>query len=165
MPVSRVYYCSILDDAHFFLNQAQGLPDVPSSRPLRDRYIRACILFSWIALEEMLDYAIQERGLSKGAPPTPLRKRLDFTLKAGGQPSVDAVSFSATRRTRNEITHPIIYGKLVVVAFRDARNAFDFCSRTIQILFSKHEVAWGLEKSPSAKTVRENVRLSAGRSR
>ena len=55
--MSRLTYCPTLDDAYFFLNQSKSLSGTPSIKPLQQRYIRACILHSWIALEEMLDSA------------------------------------------------------------------------------------------------------------
>lgn len=158
--MSLIYYCSLLDDAIFFVNQATGLPDVPSSQPLRDRYTRASILFSWIALEEMLDYAIEEQGLWATAPAKPLRSRLDFALQAIGRPPVEAEAFSAARKLRNRLTHPVINGKVEVASLEDARRVFDFCSGEIKSLF-RHEVRWGLDDSSAATIFRENVRLLA----
>lgn len=158
--VSVIYYCSLLDDAIFFVNHAKGLPDVPSSQPLRHRYTRASILFSWIALEEMLDYAIEEQGLLAAAPPKPLRSRLDFALHAIGRPAVEAEAFSTARKLRNRLTHPVINGKAAGASIEDARKVFDFCSRAIKSLFT-HEVRWGLDDSSTATIFRENVRLLA----
>lgn len=158
--MSVIYYCSLLDDAIFFVDQAKGLPDVPSTQALRDRYARASILFSWIALEEMLDCAIEERGLSPAALPKRLRSRLDFALHAIGRPPVEPESYSTARKLRNRLTHSVINEKAARASIDEARQVFDFCSRTIKDLF-KHQVRWGLEPGSSETIFRENVRLLA----
>ena len=57
--MSIVYGFTTLDDAQWFLNQAKGLPEIASAKSRRERYVRACVVLSWIALEESLDIAIK----------------------------------------------------------------------------------------------------------
>jgi len=111
-------------------------------------------------MEEMLDYAIEEQGLSAAAPPNPLRSRLDFALHAIGRPPVNAGAFSTARKLRNRLTHPVIKGKAAEPSIEDATKVFAFCSGAIKSLF-KHEVRWGLDDSSTATIFRENVRLLA----
>jgi hypothetical protein len=92
--MSVTHYCTILDDANFFINQAKGLPVVPSTNPLRDRYIRMGILCSWIALEEVLEVSIEEKDLARPARQIPLRDRLDLALTALGREPVEVGAFN-----------------------------------------------------------------------
>lgn len=131
------YYYTILDDANFFIDQAKGLPTVPSSNPLRDRNIRMSILCSWIALEEVLEFTIEEQDLQKSAPPKPLRNRLDFVLRAMGRTPVEYQVFMEARKLRNDITHPSEDRQLV--SLEEAICTFDFCFGVIKNL-SRYEV-------------------------
>lgn len=156
--------CSTLDDAWFFLNQAKGLPNVPSARALQQRYIHACILFSWMALEDSTDYAIKNRikgKISATVRPKALRARLDLALQAIGETPVEAGAYSKARKPRNQLTHATQAGvQGVEYRLEDARSIFDFCSSVITRLFNGH-VIWGTETPTSAKALQENVRSRA----
>jgi len=163
--------CSTLDDAWFFLNQAKGLPNVPSTRALQQRYIHACILFSWMALEDMTDYAIENRvkgKVSTTVRPKALRARLDLALQAIGETPVEVGAYSKARKPRNQLTHPTQAGvRGLEYRLEDARYVFDFCSSLITRLFNG-QVIWGTETptamySISAKALREKMRLLATR--
>lgn len=131
--VSVIYYCTILDDANFFINQAKGLPVVPSANPLRDRYIRMGILCSWIALEEMLAVSIEEQGLSKAARRVSLRNRLDLALRTLRKASLDGDAFVQARAVRNCLTHP--RGDEQPASLKEAVGVFNFCFGAIRDLF------------------------------
>jgi hypothetical protein len=131
--VSVTHYCPILDDANFFINQAKGLPVVPSASPLRDRYIRMGILCSWIALEEMLEISIEEQGLSRAARRMPLRDRLDLALTTLGRDPLEGRAFMEAREVRNHLTHPHANGQ--PASLEEAASVFDFCFGTIKNLF------------------------------
>ncbi|MGH2639800.1 MAG: hypothetical protein ACRDF4_11080 [Rhabdochlamydiaceae bacterium] len=134
------FYCyTILDDANFFINHAKTLPTVPSANPLRARYIRAGVLCSWIALEEVLEFAIEEHDLSKAAPSKPLRNRLDFVLQSLGRKPVEPQAFMEARKLRNDITHP---SDRESASLEEAMKTFDFCFSAIKNL-SRHGVKLG----------------------
>ena len=57
--MSLIYRFAPLDDAYALLLEARGLPTVPTAARRAQRCVRACILLSWIALEESLDHAIE----------------------------------------------------------------------------------------------------------
>jgi hypothetical protein len=156
--------CSTLDDAWFFLNQAKGLPNVPSARALQQRYIHACVLFSWMALEDSTDYAIKNRikgKISATVRPKALRARLDLALQAIGETPVEVGPYSKARKRRNQLTHPIQAGvQNLEYRLEDACYVLDFCSSVIARPFNG-QVIWGTETPTSAKALRENVRSRA----
>jgi len=162
--LSAIYYIPLLEDADFFIHQARGLPSVTSTKPLRDRFVRACILFSWIALEEVVEHALEKEGLAGAAPAKPFRSRLDFALVAVGRPPVDDRLFSDTRKLRNRFTHPVGGGKLTTASLEDARMVFDFCAGAIRSLL-RYEIRWHLDGSLGPRTLREKLRLAADRRR
>ena len=155
------YRCDTLDDACFFLNQAKGLPNVPSARALEQRYIHACILFSWMALEDMTDFAIGNRikgKVSSTVRPKDLRTKLDLALQAMGETPVEERAYLKARKPRNQLTHPTKAGVRVLgYTLEGACYVFDFCSSLIARLFNG-QVIWGIEKTTSAEALRENMR-------
>jgi len=158
------YRCDTLDDACFFLNQAKGLPNVPSARALQQRYIHACILFSWMALEDMTDFAIGNKiksEVSGTVRAKALRAKLDLALPAIGETPVEEGAYSKARKPRNQLTHPTKAGVRVLgYTLEDACYVFGFCSSLIARLFNG-QVIWGTETLTSAETLRENVRSRA----
>jgi hypothetical protein len=162
--MGEFYRCDTLDDAWFFLNQAKGLPNVPSARALQQRYIHACILFSWMALEDMTDYAIENRIKGKVLSTVrqkTLRTKLDLTLQAIGETPIEVGAYPKARKPRNQLTHPTQAGvRGLEYKLEDARCVFDFCSGLIARLFNG-QVIWGTETPTSAKARQENVRLLA----
>jgi len=72
--MSLMYRFTPLDDVYAFLAQVRGLPTVPTAERRARRCVRACILLSWIALEESLDHAIElwiREGGTSGPCQTP----------------------------------------------------------------------------------------------
>lgn len=146
--MSFVWQFTTLDDAFFFLNQLKAMtPAIPSSRPLQQRYIRACILFSWLALEEALDVVTKQKYMqAKLAGPLPrqLGDKLEVVLHALGKPhSPD--EFMTLRKVRNDLVHPNLQTDEATLLTQDqAARAFGYCSKTIQRLCPVGvEVVWG----------------------
>jgi hypothetical protein len=162
--MGEFYCCDTLDDAWFFLNQAKGLPNVPSTRALQQRCIHACILFSWMALEDMTDYAIGNRimgNVSATARSKALRARLDLALQAIGETPVESEAYTKARKPRNQLTHPTQAGvRALEYRLEDARCVFGFCSSLIGRLFNG-QVIWGTETLTSVKALREDTRSRA----
>jgi len=134
-----------LNDAFFFLNQSKGMSDIPASRPLRQRYIRAAILFSWLSLEEVLEYVLTILGKSIITDPVPgkLADRLRFVLNLRRDKSFSLDEFRALRKLRNSLAHPTSAtdeGRLLTVD--QAAATFKYCSSVIQRL-SPVKVIWG----------------------
>src|SRR5579872_1224206 len=123
-------YSVILNDAYYYLNQCKGLPDIPSSEPLRQRNLRACVLFSWIAVEEMLDYSVGElvrQKLLKATPRGKFYQRLTKVLLLRGAVPIEIEEFRAMRRIRNLLSHPTTTAPEVSLNVQDAREVFDYC--------------------------------------
>jgi hypothetical protein len=129
-------YCTTLDDAYFFLNQSIGLPDIPSTVPLRQRYLRACILFSWIALEETLNYVVEELVSKRRLlcePRGGLLDRLNAVRDARRVAPIDQREFLDARNTRNLLTHATsgeVENRLLTI--EQARRVFEYCLKVIR---------------------------------
>lgn len=156
------YYIPLLDDADCFLNQARGLPEVASAKPNIDRFLRASILLSWVALEEALEYVLEEKALGGAAPAKPFRSRLDFALSALGRPPVPGDLFTFSRKLRNQLTHPISKSKITAPSVDDATKVFRLCAGLIRNL-SKYEIIWHLDGPPGPRTLRERLRFATDR--
>jgi hypothetical protein len=90
-----------LDEAFYFLNQAKGLPPTASSQLLKERYLRVCILLSWVAAEEGLSDAIDDlksSGKSTSRIQGGLADKLEYVLNARGH-SFLLSDFLKARRT------------------------------------------------------------------
>ena|SRR5712691_101962 len=142
--MSIVWRFTSLDDAPFFLNQSKGMSDIPSSRPLRQRYVRACILFSWLSLEEVLEYVIRQKekeGTLKHPVPSRLGDKLRFVLHALRK-SHSSSEFQTLRKIRNHLVHPASEtDETTLLTQNQAAAAFRYCSSTIQRLCPV-KVAW-----------------------
>ncbi len=96
--MSLVYGFTTLDDAHWFLNQAKGIPEIASAKSRRERYVRACVVLSWIALEESLDAAIKilhrQSTLTDDVPQS-LRDRLQLVMRTVGHNALASQSRAA----------------------------------------------------------------------
>ena len=136
--MSRLTYVTTLDDAYFFLNQSKGLPKIPSVKPLQQRLARACILHSWIALEEMLDYAIEDlrkQGKMKEPPARPLSEKLKAVLSARGSLALDMKDFSVARKVRNILVHPTPNkSEDHFLTLEQASSVFNYCLTTIRAI-------------------------------
>ena len=133
----RTTYCTTLDDANYFLNQSKGLSNIPSSVPLRERYLRACILFSWIALEEMLGYAAEDllkRDLIVKVPIGGLWDRIKVILLARGLSAPDQQKFFVIRKIRNLLTHNASNNEVegYSLTTQQAQEVLDYCTKIIR---------------------------------
>jgi hypothetical protein len=136
--MSVIYRFTTLDDAYAFLLEAKGLPEVASARPRMQRCVRACILLSWIALEEGLDEALDlwnREGRALGPLPGPLKPRLSAVLAALSRPPIDDSAFTTLRTMRNGLTHPRASVDEPELAVQQAEKTFDFCLATLRVLF------------------------------
>jgi len=100
----QITYSLELNDACWFLNQAKGLPDIPRTQQLISRYLRATVVFSWVALEQMLGYAIDKYvspgKLVRESVPARLRDRLEHVFAVNGK-QLDRSDFKKHRDLRN----------------------------------------------------------------
>jgi hypothetical protein len=128
-----ITYSLPLNDAYWFLHQVEGLPKVPTSEQLTFRYLRATVVFSWVALEQMLNAAIDDyvaQGkLVRSSVPERLRDKLEYVLAINGK-TLDRSLFKKHRDLRNEITH----GDRVFT-LSDVQAAFSFCFDTIAAFY------------------------------
>lgn len=122
-------FCA-LDDAQAFLIEAKGLPAIPSASERLRLCLRACILLSWVGLEDGLDCAIENwgnRGRTLKGLPTKLKVRmLAFLLPLAEPPLVDA-EFDRLRRMRNQLAHPRVRESGPHLTLKDADQTFQFC--------------------------------------
>jgi hypothetical protein len=136
-------YSVILNDAYYYLNQCKGLPDIPSSEPLRQRNLRTCVLFSWIAVEEMLHYSSAELIHQKVLTAMPVGKlsaRLTQVLGLKGAAPINIEDFRAIRQVRNSLAHPTSAAATEVsLTLTQTQKVFDYCLALIRIL-APHEL-------------------------
>jgi hypothetical protein len=125
----EITYSLPLNDACWFLHQAEGLPEVPKSDELALRYLRSTVVFSWVALEQMLNATVDDyvaQGILVGSlVPERLRDKLEHVLAVNGK-TLDRSLFKQHRDLRNEITH----GDRVF-SLSDIQATFSFCFDTI----------------------------------
>jgi hypothetical protein len=121
----KITYSLPLNDAYWFLHQAKGLPSVPKSNQLILRYLRSSVVFSWVALEQMLDDYVAHRKFDRSSIPARLRDKLEHVLALNGK-TLDSALFKTHRDLRNEITHA---DRLFNIA--DVEAGFRFCFDTI----------------------------------
>jgi hypothetical protein len=136
--MSMTYRFTTLDDAYAFLLEAKGLPDVASAKRRVQRCERACILLSWVALEEGLDHAVEfwkHKRRAFGPLPARLKPRLSAVLAAVSRPPINDVAFKALRKVRNELTHPRTSVDEPELAVEQAEKTFEFCRSTVRALF------------------------------
>ncbi|MDX6382612.1 MAG: hypothetical protein QOK48_185 [Blastocatellia bacterium] len=128
-------YSLELNDACWFLNQAKGLPDIPKTKQLLSRYLRATVVFSWVALEQMLGYAIDEYvangKLIRASVPSRLRDRIEQVFAVSGN-QLDRPLFKKHRDLRNDITHSD-----GILSISDVQAAYDFCIDTIGAFYPR----------------------------
>jgi hypothetical protein len=143
--MATVVRFTTLDDAFFFLNQSKSIAETPSSQPLRQRYIRACILFSWISLEESLDHRVEELQKSQhfeGTVPKGLFDKLEAAVQANGHTITSSSQFYALRRVRNSLTHPdAMTDERPLLTLDSARDTFNYCS-TMMSIFLPSRLEW-----------------------
>jgi len=129
-------FCA-LDDAQSFLMEAKGLPSIPSASERLRLCLRACILLSWVGLEDGLDCAIEtwgSRGRTFKALPTKLKVRmLAFLLPLSDPPQLDA-EFDRLRKMRNQLAHPRARESNPHLTLKDADQTFQFCLKTLRAI-------------------------------
>jgi hypothetical protein len=134
-----VYEFTTLNDAFAFLLEIKGLPSIKSAEIRKQRGVRACILLSWIALEDCLDVAVEKWGPKRLGPlPVPLKRRLSVVLKALKKPPIDDAQFAALRAIRNTLTHPKSGVNGPDFTMDQAESTFGFCMATIRAFFPFH---------------------------
>src|ERR1039457_4805522 len=100
-----------LDDAEAFLTEAKGLPAISSANVRLRKCLRACVLLSWVALEDGLDSAIEDWGKRHkkfDALPLQLKQRIYTVLSVVSTHKMDDLEFNRLRKIRNQLTHPKI---------------------------------------------------------
>lgn len=139
----RITYISTLNDAFYYLNQAKGRPDVPSLRPLIQRYLRSCIILSWVAVEETLEYAYDEllkRGISFKFDNN-LREKIRTILEYQRVNSFDDQRFTTLRKIRNTLTHPKKdTQENNILTIDSASQSFEYCFNIIREIYPSANV-------------------------
>jgi len=129
-------FCA-LDDAHDFLTEAKGLPNIPSASVRSRRCLRACILLSWVGLEDGLDSAADRwgsRGRTIKALPTKLKVRMLAFLLPLSEPSLLDEEFDRLRGIRNQLAYPRDNETSSPPTLDEAEQTFQFCLRMVRAL-------------------------------
>jgi hypothetical protein len=136
--MSLIYRFTTLDDAYALLVEAKGLPVVATAARRRQLFARACILVSWVALEECLDHAVElwnRKGRVFVRLPGTLKPRLSAVLAAVSRPPIDDVAFTTLRKIRNELTHPRATADEPELTVETAEKTFEFCMSVVRAVF------------------------------
>lgn len=129
-------FCA-LDDAHAFLMEAKGLPAIPSASVRVSRCLRACILLSWVGLENGLDCAAEgwgARGRTLKALPTRLKVRMLAFLLPLAEPSLVDAEFDRLHKIRNQLARPRTKESSPPPSLAEAEQTFQFCLRILRAL-------------------------------
>jgi len=126
-----------LTDAYFYLNQAKGLPSIPSAEPLRGRYVTSCIFLSRVAVEAALVDRFTElqrnHSISRDRP-----RRISESLSillARDKKKLNEAEFKRLRRIRNEVAHPKADDHDNDVTLDLASETFLFCAGVIEDMY------------------------------
>jgi hypothetical protein len=144
--MSTNYGFTSLDDASFFLNQVKGLPQIRTAKRTREAFVRACVVLSWVAIEEGLHTAaelLRRKGQLKGEVPGRLRGRLKFVLQQTGS-AWDDRKFREARELRNRAVHPTGPKGEPPLTLREAELVFDYCYATLRVILP-HKIDLGLK--------------------
>lgn len=136
--MSLIYRFTTLDDAHAFLLEARGLPGIATAALRAKRCVRACILLSWVALEEGTDHAVElwkQQGRTFGLLPTALKPRLSAVLARLSRPPIDDVAFATLRKIRNELTHPRVLLGEPDLTVEQGEKTLSFCITAVRAVF------------------------------
>jgi hypothetical protein len=96
-----------LEDALALLNELHGLPNIPASAFRRHRLIRASIILSWVAVEEVLSGCVDLYSLAAYTdfPESgKLLQQIEYAAKANGK-VINIQELARSRRLRNDMTH------------------------------------------------------------
>jgi hypothetical protein len=136
-PGSYLMQFCALDDAHAFLLEAKGLPAIPSASVRLGRCLRACILLSWVGLEDGLDSAADAwgaRGRTLKALPTRLKVRMLAFLLPLAEPSLVDAEFDRLYKIRNQVARPRTKESSPSPTLAEAELTFQFCLRILRAL-------------------------------
>ena len=126
-----------LDDAEAFLIEAKSLPAISSASVRLRKCLRACILLSWVALEDGLGSAIEDWGKRHkkfDALPSQLKQRIDTILSVVSTYKMVDLEFNRLRKIRNQLTHPNIREDEPKLSVEVAEQTFQFCLTTLRAL-------------------------------
>jgi hypothetical protein len=129
-------FCA-LDDAQVFLMEAKALPAIPSASVRLGRCLRACILLSWVGLEDGLDHAVEgwgARGRTIKTLPTKLKVRMLAFLLPLSEPSLVDADFTRLRKIRNRLAQPIGKEGNFPPTLMEAEQTFQFCLRILRAI-------------------------------
>ena len=127
----------VLDDALAFLTEARALPSVLSSIARHCRSTRACILLSWVALEDGLETIIegyQNGGYQLPTLPASLKGKLSTLLITLSKPPLQEIEFDKLRRVRNQLTHPKTQSSAPELTIEVAEQTFKFCLGLLRLV-------------------------------
>ena len=135
-----VIYCTTLEDAYYFLSQVKHSPSIKSVQVSWQRQLRACILFSWIALEEVLDGAVKrlrKTGTLREPVANSLAGRLRQVLQTKGVDHQQGADFKRLRKLRNEIVHPkeTDVSEETPLTVQQAEGTFHFCLGLMRAIY------------------------------
>lgn len=136
-PGSCIMHFCALDDAHVFLMEAKALPAIPSASERLRRCLRACILLSWVGLEDGLDYAVEgwgARGRTIKTLPTKLKVRMLAFLLPLAEPSLVDAEFTRLCEIRNRLAQPIGKEGSLPPTLSEADQTFQFCLRILRAI-------------------------------
>jgi hypothetical protein len=126
---------SALDDAHYFLMEAKGLPAIPSASVRLCRCLRACVLLSWVGLEDGLDSAAEglgARGRALKALPTRLKVRMMAFLLPLSEPFHVNAEFDRLHKIRNQLANTAAGEITSPTTLAEAEQTYQFCLRTLR---------------------------------
>ena len=113
------------------------------------------MLFSWIAVEDMLHYSatelLRENKLHK-LPTGKLSEQVAAVLHVRGGAPLDVKEFLAMRRIRNSLTHPATVKDEVSLTLDQSRRVFDYCIALVRSL-SRDELMIENHREPMTENI------------
>jgi hypothetical protein len=130
--MSRFIQISTLNDAEYFLNNARGLPLTTTGRRRSDIYRKSVVVFSWMALEEIVRLELASSHLKAKS----YRLWDQIELLVSNKSSHDLAGFDASknaflkqRKVRNGVAHALEIG--AEVTLEEASSCFSYCKAAI----------------------------------
>jgi hypothetical protein len=108
------------------------MPLVASTETTLQRCLRASILLSWIAFEEVVKSCLRDRWSSEnpsGPMPTHLYEQVAYQLSSLGKSSLDRAEYTRFRRLRNDIAHANDSHEPLTLSLEEGLGTFNFCFR------------------------------------
>jgi len=155
-------FCA-LDDAYGFLTEAKSLPCIPSASAKLQVCLRACILLSWVGLEDGLDHATEHfgpRGATMRALNTRLKIRLLAFLLPLSEPALVGPEFDRLRKVRNQLAHPRGKESARRLTLDDAEQTFQFCLRMLRAINTYRMTKPARDTASRSGTARELQKLA-----